>query len=75
MNLLKNILIAGLGVVAIVYLINPTLGVLELLPDNLPIVGNIDEGLATTVLLAVLRHYGLDVTRLLSRDTKAVGGR
>ncbi len=75
MNLLKNILIAGLGVVTVIYLINPTLGVLELLPDNLPLVGNVDEGLATTILLAVLRHYGLDVTRLLSRDTKAVEGR
>lgn len=75
MKLLKNVLIAGLGAVTIVYLINPTLGVFELLPDNLPVVGNIDEGLATTILLAVLRHYGLDVTRLLSRDTKTVKSR
>ena len=33
-------LVAALG---LVYILNPTLGVLEFLPDNLPIVGNLDD--------------------------------
>jgi hypothetical protein len=67
MKLIKNILVVVLGVLAVIYLINPGAGIFELLPDNIPLVGNIDEGLATTILLAALRYYGLDVTRLLGR--------
>ena len=32
----------GLGL-GLLYLINPTMGLIELLPDNLPIVGNLDD--------------------------------
>jgi len=32
-----------LGAVSGIYLFNPTAGVLELIPDNLPVVGNLDE--------------------------------
>lgn len=51
-----------LGGVALLYLINPTAGFLELIPDNLPIVGNLDEAAATAILLGVLRHFGFDLT-------------
>lgn len=37
-----------------IYMLNPTAGVLEFIPDNLPFVGNLDEGVATTLL-----WYGL----------------
>ena len=30
----------------LIYLLNPTAGIFELLPDNLPIIGNLDEGAA-----------------------------
>ncbi|MGK0388433.1 MAG: uncharacterized membrane protein YkvA (DUF1232 family) [Maribacter sp.] len=36
---------------AIVYILNPTFGVYELLPDNMPIVGNLDEATATAILI------------------------
>ena len=38
-------------VIAIVYLLNLTAGFIEFLPDNLPVVGNIDEGGAGALLL------------------------
>lgn len=34
------------GIVGVAYLLNPTAGILELIPDNLPLVGNLDEGAA-----------------------------
>jgi hypothetical protein len=43
-----------MALVGIVYLLNPTAGLLELLPDNLPIVGNLDEGAAMLLI-----WYGL----------------
>ncbi len=42
---------AGLGML---YILNPTAGILEFIPDNLPFIGNLDEGLAF-----VLIYYGL----------------
>ncbi|MEO8610477.1 MAG: YkvA family protein [Chloroflexota bacterium] len=69
MRLFKEMFIILLGILAFLYLINPTAGVLEFIPDNLPIIGNIDEGFATAVLLGVMRYYGLDITRLFGRKS------
>ncbi|MEN0068175.1 MAG: hypothetical protein AAGA48_38990 [Myxococcota bacterium] len=54
-----------LGGLAIVYLLNPTLGVFELIPDNTPIIGNLDEAAATVILLAALGHFGIEIPRTL----------
>ncbi len=35
-----------MAVIGLIYILNPTMGILELLPDNLPIIGNLDEGVA-----------------------------
>lgn len=58
----KDVAAVLLGLLAVVYLVNPTAGVFELIPDNLPVVGNLDEAVATAILLAVLRHFGVDLT-------------
>jgi hypothetical protein len=43
---------AGLvGALSFFYLLNPAFGVFEILPDNLPGVGNLDEGTAGILLL------------------------
>ena len=63
----KKIIIALAGLLGLVYLINPTAGVLELIPDNLPIVGNLDEAAAAALVLAALRYYGIDLTRFLGK--------
>ena len=45
----------GLGhifvaLITLVYLFNPGFGMLELIPDNLPLVGNLDEGLLVALV-------------------------
>lgn len=40
------------------YIMNPTFGVYELIPDNLPLVGNLDEAGATTLALLSLQYLG-----------------
>lgn len=48
---LAALLIAALGAL---YLLNPTMGLVELVPDNLALVGNLDEaGAAGMVILAL----------------------
>ena len=66
----RKIFMALLGFVSVIYLINPGVGVFELLPDNLPLVGNLDEALATALLIAVLREFDIDVTKFLRPQAK-----
>lgn len=42
------------ALLSFIYILNPTAGTLEILPDILPIIGNLDEGVAS-----VLLWYGL----------------
>jgi hypothetical protein len=70
MRILKEMFIIGLAGIAVIYLINPTAGFLELIPDNFPIVGNLDEAGATLILLNTLRYYGLDLTKLFDKSRK-----
>lgn len=39
------------SVAAVIYILNPTIGVFEFIPDNLPIFGNLDEATATGILI------------------------
>lgn len=59
--------LTGLGMLSLLYLLNPTAGIFELIPDNLPLIGNLDEAAATTFILAALREYGLDLTHWFRR--------
>ena len=64
----KNILVIIVGVLSALYLFNPTAGVFELIPDNLPLIGNLDEAGAVLIVVSVLRYYGFDVSSLLNRE-------
>lgn len=68
MRLLKEMVIILVGIIAAIYLVNPTFGLFELLPDNLPLVGNLDEAGATGILLSVFAYYGLDFSHLFGRQ-------
>jgi hypothetical protein len=48
-----------IGALCVLYLFNPTWGFFELLPDNLPIVGNLDEAAAVAAIMTVLRNLGI----------------
>ncbi len=39
-------LVFAMGLLGLIYILNPTFGLIEFIPDNLPIVGNLDEGAA-----------------------------
>jgi uncharacterized membrane protein YkvA (DUF1232 family) len=44
------------GIIGLIYLLNPTAGLLELIPDNLPIIGNLDEGAAAVLIWNAIRQ-------------------
>lgn len=65
----KDVFIAILGILALIYLLNPGAGILEIVPDNLPVVGNIDEATAGLILLSCLRYFGLDIANLFKKPS------
>ncbi|MEO0586017.1 MAG: DUF1232 domain-containing protein [Planctomycetota bacterium] len=67
LRLIRSIAVFVLGLVAATYILNPTAGIFELLPDNMPLLGNLDEAAAATLLLMCLSYFGIDLTRAFGR--------
>lgn len=63
----KDMIVKILLVVSIIYLIYPSLGVWELIPDATPLIGSLDEGVATTILLSCLSYYGYNITDIFKK--------
>jgi hypothetical protein len=72
--MIKNIVVAILGIVSLLYILNPGMGFIEFIQDYIPFAGNLDEGGAAVLLLMCLRYFGLDVTKFFSREKKKVDG-
>ena len=68
--MIKNVLVAVAGLLSLVYLVNPGARVFELITDNIPIVGNLDEAVACAIILAAFRYYGIDLTAFLGRGVR-----
>ena len=45
-------------ILGILYLINPTAGFIEFLPDAIPGIGNLDEAAVVFLILAAMRYLG-----------------
>ncbi len=69
---MKGIIVFCFGALAVLYLMNPTLGMFELIPDNFPVIGNLDEAAATSLLIVCLRYFGIDLFSIFdpSKDTR-----
>ncbi|MFZ1522515.1 MAG: DUF1232 domain-containing protein [Candidatus Saccharimonadales bacterium] len=65
---MNRFLALSLIVVCIIYLINPTLGVFELIPDNLPIIGNIDEVFVVGLMLSLINFLRTGEFKLLKQN-------
>jgi hypothetical protein len=69
-NMVKNISVAVLGIISLLYLLNPGMGFIEVIQDYIPFAGNLDEGGAAILLLMCLRFFGLDLTKYFVRQKK-----
>lgn len=65
---MKKVVVFGVAVLAALYILNPTAGVFEVIPDNLPLIGNLDEAAAVALLLMCLKYFGVDLPELFRRD-------
>jgi hypothetical protein len=73
-GLLKDAAMLFAGLVAVVYLLNPDAGLIELIPDNLPVIGNLDELAASILLFRVWRHFRRHRSRWFPRGRGKRGG-
>ena len=67
---MKTFFVIIVGILSTIYLIYPSAGVFELIPDPIPFVGSLDEATATALLIATLGYFGIDVSSLFKRDKK-----
>ena len=65
---MKSFFVVISGILSFLYLVFPSFGVFELLPDCIPFVGNVDEATASMVLLGSLRYSGMDLTGMFRRS-------
>jgi len=63
-------MVAIAAFISFVYLINPGAGFLEIIPDNFPIIGNLDEAAACAIILAAFRYYGIDLTSFFGKGVR-----
>ncbi|MCB1234667.1 MAG: DUF1232 domain-containing protein [Verrucomicrobiae bacterium] len=70
-GLVQSALVGLVGVVSAVYLFNPTAGIFELIPDNIPFFGNLDEATAAAILISSLAYFGIDLGHLFGKARNA----
>lgn len=63
----KGTFVLAAGIISALYLLNPTAGIFELIPDNIPFLGNLDEFTAAALLLDCFAYFGLNL-RLFARS-------
>ena len=56
---MKSYFVLLTGILSLLYLLNIGVGLIELIPDNIPLIGNLDEATATVLLLNCLRYFGI----------------
>ena len=69
-NPLTSVIVGIVGAISAVFLFNPGLGVFLEIPDNIPIVGNLDEAAAAALLISCLAYFGLDLGNLFGKKPK-----
>ncbi len=55
------------GALGLIFILNPTAGIIEIIPDNIPFFGNLDEAAAVVLILGALRYLGIDITQVFRK--------
>ncbi len=66
----RDYVVLTIGIMSFIYLLNPTLGIFEFIPDNIPFMGNVDEGAAMFLIFATLKYFGYDFRDIFKKEPK-----
>jgi len=64
---MRGFFVFCLGLISTMYLLNIGAGFIELIPDNIPLVGNLDEAAAAALLIMCLSYFGIDLTNIFKK--------
>ena len=67
---MKKPIVFLLGLLSTLYILNPTAGLFEIIPDNIPFIGNLDEAAAVALLLMCLKYFDIDLPNIFRRGEK-----
>ena len=67
----QDLTVIGVAFFAIFYLINPTAGFIELIPDNIPLIGNLDEAGAVFILIAAFKYFRFEMPNIFKKEEKS----
>ena len=73
MRAIKGTFVLLIGLLSAAYLANIGAGVIEFIPDNFPVIGNLDEAGATLLLLNSLAYFGINLGRTPSSQRNEEG--
>lgn len=60
-SLVKRGVAVVLAAISFVYILNPGAGILEIIPDNIPLIGNFDEAFFVAVFFSCMAYLGVDL--------------
>ena len=64
---MRGFIVFCIGLISTMYLLNIGAGFIELIPDNIPLVGNLDEAGAAALLIMCLSYFGIDLTNIFKK--------
>jgi len=68
---MKKFAVFCLGLLSAIYILNPGAGIFEIIPDNIPFIGNLDEGAAVALLLMCLKYFGIELPDIFGSGRKS----
>ncbi len=64
---LKDYIVAIIGIIGILYMLNPGYGFIEIIPDYIPILGNLDEAGVLVLVYSAAEYFGLNIKSIFQR--------
>lgn len=64
-RMIRTLLVVCAGLLSLLYILNPGAGIIELIPDNIPGIGNLDEAFFTVLLVSCGAYFGYDIRLLI----------
>ena len=66
----QDLAVIGTALFAVFYILNPTAGFIELIPDNIPIIGNLDEAGAVLIIISAIKYFGFSIPDIFKKEVK-----
>ncbi|MCB9033841.1 MAG: DUF1232 domain-containing protein [Chitinophagales bacterium] len=68
---LKDLTVIVAAFIAFVYLFNPGAGFIEFIPDNFPVIGNLDEAAAVAIIVSAFKYFGINFPDIFKSEERA----